>query len=116
MRTKFIIIVAMAMFSLSSYAQTDAVKPVLFNVEKTIVNSEKLISQDLTIQLKGNILENIEGDYYWIQDETGRIKAKISQTQISELGSYDSTSIFYIIGKLAGERDSYLEVTEIKKP
>jgi uncharacterized protein YdeI (BOF family) len=116
MKTKLIIALFLAFIGFTVNAQTKEVKPLMFNIEKTLVNIDKISSQDLDVQLKGTISEKIDEYNYSFKDESGTIKVNISPEQISEIGEYDNTTIFYIVGKIADTHKKTFKVNKITKP
>jgi len=115
MKTRIIILAFVAFFSFSINAQTKQKAPLKFNVEKTLINIEKISSQNLKVQLKGNIIEEIDANHFWFKDETGRIKITVTTEQLNEVGEYTGTTIFYIIGNIENVRDETFKVSDIKK-
>lgn len=115
MKTKLIILALVALFSFSINAQTEQKATLKFNVEKTLVNLERISSQGLSVQLKGNIIEKIDDTHYWFKDETGRIQITTTAEQMPEEGEYDETTIFYIVGEIENVRDETFKVSEFKK-
>ena len=115
MKTRIIILALVALFSFSVSAQTEQKAPLRFNVEKTLVNIEKISSQNLKVQLKGNIIEEIDATHFWFKDETGRIKITVTTVQLNEVGEYSETTIFYIFGNIENVRDETFKVSDIKK-
>ena len=115
MKTKLIIFALIAFFSFSINAQTEQKAPLNFNVEKTLSNIEKISSQNLIVQLKGNIIEKLDATHYWFKDETGRIKISVTQEQLTEVGEYTETTIFYVFGNIENVRDETFKVSDIKK-
>jgi len=115
MKTKIIILALVALFSFSINAQTKQKAPLKFNIEKTLANIEKISSQDLIVQLKGNIIEEIDATHYWFKDETGRIKITVDSDQLNEVGEYNENTIFYIFGNIESIRDETFKVSDIKK-
>ena len=115
MKTRIIILVLVAFFSFSVSAQTEQKAPLNFNVEKVLVNIDKIASQDLKVMLKGNISEKIDANNFWFKDETGKIQVSLTQEQLAEVGEYSATTIFYIVGKIEDVHNKTFKISDIKK-
>lgn len=85
-------------------------QPKTITVEEVVDKAAKLDRKDTLVELEGFILEKIDDDTYWFQDDTGKIKVEIDQRHLPTQTFNENNKI-----KLVGEVDyDMLEGTEIE--
>ncbi len=117
MRLRLIIFALTVLFNFATNAQTNnnEKKPLRFDINKTVINIEKISQQNLEVLFKGRIIEKLDNNFYWVKDGTGKIKISISDEQISSIGNYSETNIFYITVKVKDFRKQTFIAVSIKK-
>ena len=82
----------------------------LLTVKEVTKTAYKLDRNDARVKLHGFIIEQINGDTFWFQDTTGKIRIEIEKDQIPAVPFDDKTELFIV-----GEVDyDLLEGTEIE--
>ena len=117
MRLKLLLFSFSIILSISINAQTNAKgqKPLKFDINKTISNIEKISNQNYEVLFKANIIEKAEDNFYIIKDESGKMKVELSDEQISQIGDYSASDIFYFTVKVKNFREQTFYAINIKK-
>lgn len=82
----------------------------LTTVKEVAKSAYKLDRSDTLVKLHGFITEQINGDTYWFQDTTGKIRIEIEKDQLPAIPFDDKTKL-YIVGEVDYD---LLEGTEIE--
>lgn len=82
----------------------------LLTVKEVTKSAYKLDRHDTLVKLQGFITEQINGDTYWFQDTTGKIRIEIEKDQLPAIPFDDKTKL-YIVGEVDYD---LLEGTEIE--
>ncbi len=99
---KFIIFTGLILLSVtSSFAQytVETVKPSNMTVSEIKSKAAKFDQKDLTIEIKGHILSQIDNETYWFEDSTGKIKVNIEQYQLPTQ-PFNEKNLVRIIGEV----------------
>jgi uncharacterized protein (TIGR00156 family) len=115
MKTKFFAIALMLMFGMLTKAQENT-KPVVLNIEKVLANNEKVVNENILVQLKGSFTSKTDDNNYIFKDETGEIKVYVNNELKNKVSELENNEIVYIIGKLNNNRENIFELQHIKKP
>jgi len=117
MRLLLILFALTIIFNFAVNAQTNnnEKKPLKFDINKTMANIEKISNQDYQVLLKASIVEKAEDNFYIIKDKTGKMKVKLSDEQISQIGEYSENNIFYFNLKVNNFRKQTFTAIKIKK-
>lgn len=79
-------------------------------VKEVTQQASKLDRRDALVKLQGCIIQQVNGDKYWFQDATGKIRVEIEKKQLPAVPFDEKTALILI-----GEVDyDFLEGTEIK--
>ena len=100
--------------SINLNAQINKSKPLMFNIHKTLVNIEKISTQNLQVSLNCNIIEKVDSNYYWVKDNSGKMKVIILPKLISNITNYNINDVFNIIVKVKDVNNNIFIVDEIK--
>jgi len=117
MRSTLILFALTIIFNFALNAQTNnkLKKPLKFDINKTVVNIEKISSQNLEVMLKASIIEKTEDNFYIVKDESGKMKLSLSNEQVSHIGNYSETDIFYFTVKVQDFRKQTFTALKIRK-
>lgn len=117
MRLTFILFALTFVFNFAVNAQTnnDVKKPLKFDINKTIVNIEKISNQNLEVMLKASIIEKTDDNFYMVKDKSGKMKVSLSNDQISNIGNYSETDIFFITVKVKDFKKQTFTALKINK-
>jgi uncharacterized protein (TIGR00156 family) len=79
-------------------------------VKEVTQHASKLDRSDALVKLQGFIIQQVNGDTYWFQDATGKIRVEIEKEQLPVVAFDEKTEVILI-----GEVDyDFLEGTEIE--
>lgn len=82
----------------------------LLSVKQIIQQASKLDRNDTLVKIQGFIVQQINGDTYWFQDSSGKIKLEIEKKQLPAVAFDEKTEVIIL-----GEVDyDLLEGTEIE--